>query len=283
MILVDSDPARSGRASAGYHDEPQYDPHDDPYEVIAPYYDLGMRGFDDDAALYLGFAERSSGRVLELGCGSGRLLELLTASDRELVGIDRSAAMLNLARLRLAGSGCDATLIQATICRPPLGGRFGLILVALDTFLHLANGGEQRDCLRAARGLLDRKGLLILDLPGPAAPGWEDWSPGVRPLVPVWSAALAGGRQVTKLSTFSADASTQTHDVTEFYDCVAADGVLRRSVVEYALRFVFPAELELLLEACGLRLIDRYGDYELGRFVAGSPRQICVAARAGRA
>ncbi len=246
---------------------------------MARYYDVGMRGFDDDEALYLGFAERTGGRVLELGCGSGRLLAALAEADHEVVGLDRSSAMLALARNRLDGR---VGLVLGDMARPPLGGRFGLIFAALDSFLHLTSSAEQRACLTAARELLERGGVLLLDLPGPAAPGWEDWSPGVRPLVPAWSVRLEGARQMTKLSAFAADAASQIHHVTEFYDCVAPDGSLRRSVVEYDLRFVFPAELELLLDTCGLRLIDRYGGYELEPFAAGSARQIVAAARASR-
>jgi SAM-dependent methyltransferase len=250
-------------------------PTGDPYAAAAPYYDLGMRDFDDDEALYLGFAQRTGGRVLELGCGSGRLLAALADGGYEVVGLDRSPEMLALACGRLGGR---AALVLGSMARPPLRGPFGLIFAALDSFLHLTSGAEQRACLSAASALLDRDGLLLLDLPGPAAPGWEDWSPGVRPLVPVWSLHLEDGRQVTKLSTFAADAARQTRHVTEFYDCVATDGRLSRSFVEYDLRFVFPAELELLLELSGLRLIDRYGGYELEPFTAGSARQIAVAA-----
>jgi SAM-dependent methyltransferase len=251
----------------------------DPYELAASFYDLGMRDFDDDVALYLGFAQRG-GRTLELGCGSGRLLDALAQVGHEAVGIDVSASMLEVARKRLGDQHRRVALVQGTMCRPPLKGRFGLVFIALDSFLHLADADEQRACLSATRDLLDRGGRLVLDLPGPAAPGWEDWSAGVRPLVPVWTQTLPDGGQVTKLSTYSADASTQSHHVTELYDCLAPDGSLRRSVVEYDLRFVFPAELVLLLDSCGLRLLDRYGDYDLGPFEAGSPRQICVAGRA---
>ena len=252
----------------------------DPYERAAPYYDLGMRDFDDDLALYLGFAQRCGGRLLELGCGSGRLLEPLAQAGHELVGLDLSPSMLRLARGRVQDQASRVALIQGTMCRPPLNRAFGLIFVALDSFLHLADTAEQRGCLSAAGDLLEREGLLVLDLPGPAAPGWEDWSPGVRPLVAAWSLTLPDGRPLTKLGTFSADASMQTHHVTELYDCTALDGAVYRSVVEYDLRFVFPAELELLLASTGLRLLDRYGDYDLGPFAAGSPRQICVIGRA---
>src|ERR1700730_18691528 len=73
----------------------------DPYAEIAPYYDLGMAGFDDDVGLYLGFAQHAKGRILELGCGTGRLLLPLAEAGFALTGVDRSAAMLEQARDRL--------------------------------------------------------------------------------------------------------------------------------------------------------------------------------------
>ena len=249
----------------------------DPYDLIAPYYDLGMADFDDDVGLYLGFAKRTDGRILELGCGTGRLLDGLEAEGSEVVGVDRSAPMLARARSRLVRHRGTPRLVQASICRPALRSDFGLVILALGTFLHLLTAQEQRECLTAAGGVLGGDGLLVIDLPAPSASGWEDWSPGSRPIVPAWSAHLEDGTRVDKLSTFSADASQQTHDVTEFYERTLADGTLRRTVVEYGLRFVFPAELELLLASVGLRLLDRYGDYDLSPFEAGSARQICVA------
>jgi SAM-dependent methyltransferase len=250
----------------------------DPYDAIAVFYDLGMSGFDDDVGLYLGFARRTGGRILELGCGTGRLLDPLAGEGFDVVGVDRSAPMLAQAYRRPASSRGTVRLLQASICPPPLSGRFGLVILALGTFLHLSSAEDQRSCLLAARALLDRDGLLVIDLPAVDAPGWEDWSPGVRPLVLAWSGQLRDGTRVDKLSTFSADPSTQSHHVTEFYDSSAAGGHVRRTVVEYSLRFVFPSEMELLLDSVGLTLVDRYGDYDLGPFVPGSGRQIYVAA-----
>ena len=72
------------------------------------------------------------------------------------------------------------------------------------------------------------------------------------------------------------------HHVTELYDEVSSEGNIRRTAVDYDLRFVFPAELELLLSISGLCLRDCYGDYDLGPFCADSERLICVAERSNR-
>jgi SAM-dependent methyltransferase len=249
------------------------------YDHIARFYEFGVSGFDDDLGLYLGFAQRGLGSILELGCGSGRLLLPLARAGCPVVGVDSSAAMLDLARTRLSSfPEFHVGLVQADMCHLPLAGRFGLIFVALDGFLHLTSRDEQLGALRAARTVLEPRGVLVLDLPAPGGSDWGDWSAGVRPLVPVWSASIQDGSRVSKLSTFSADASAQTHLVTETYEQVERDGGVRKWVVEYLLRFVFPGELELLLEMAGFRLLERYGDYDLEPFGASSPRQICVAA-----
>jgi SAM-dependent methyltransferase len=251
----------------------------DPYEgAAAALYDLGTGGFDDDLSLYLGFAQRLRGPILELGCGSGRLLARLAGAGRTVVGVDRSAAMLAQARTRVAAE-TGVSLLQADMGSIPLAGRFDLIVVALDGFLHLTQTERQLASLGEAERLLARRGVLVLDLPGPAAPGWDDWAPGIRPMVTAWSLQGPDGSRVTKFSSFEADASTQSHSVGEIYEVAQCDGSVRRWYADYRLRFVFPAELELLLESSGLELLARYGDYDLGPFVAASPRQICVAGK----
>lgn len=250
----------------------------DPYDQLAPFYDLGMQDFDEDVDLYAELARRADGPVLELGCGSGRVALALAQMGRRVIGIDRSAAMLDLARVKAAsGPDLPLSLLRADMRDFALDLHFGLIAIPLDSFLHLRGRASQLACLRRVREHLAPGGLLVLDLAGPASAGWEDWSPGVRPLVLAWSLPRPDGVRINKYSSFSADASDQTHQVTEIYERLDAHGGVRRWLVEYALRYVFPAELELLLDAAGLNPEARYGDYGLSPFLADSPRQIVVA------
>jgi len=255
----------------------------DPYRsALARFYDLSVAGFEDDLGLYLGLAQRGRGRILELGCGSGRVMAALSATGYHVVGLDRAAGMLAQARQRLEAEGQPAFLVQADMTAAPLVGPFEMIFVALDGFLHLTSRSEQLAALGQARRLLANRGLLVLDLAGPAAPDWDDWSPGARPFVLAWSATADDGSRMAKFSAFAVDASAQRHQVSEIYELMQLDGSVRRWFADYELRFVFPFEVELLLERSGLELVARYGDYDLGPFEAASPRQICVAGRARR-
>ena len=135
----------------------------DPDDAIAPYYDASMGDFLDDLSLYMGFAERVGGRVLELGCGTGRLLLPLAKAEAQVVGIDRSARMLSRARSRIRECN-TASLVQAGMAQLPFLGRFSLVFASVDTFLHLLSTEEQQACLCAASAALEDNGLLLLDL-----------------------------------------------------------------------------------------------------------------------
>src|SRR6266516_3845360 len=75
------------------------------YDLIAPFYDMEHAHFDEDVNLYMNFAGLCGGPLLELACGSGRLLVPLAREGYELTGVDSSATMLDLAREALEQAG----------------------------------------------------------------------------------------------------------------------------------------------------------------------------------
>jgi 2-polyprenyl-3-methyl-5-hydroxy-6-metoxy-1,4-benzoquinol methylase len=84
-------------------------------------------------------AQRYAGpRVLDIGCGSGRIGEpLLAAGASEYVGVDLSASMLELARVRLDGFGTRANLIEGDFLAVEIEGKFDVVL-ALGLFDYVA-------------------------------------------------------------------------------------------------------------------------------------------------
>jgi SAM-dependent methyltransferase len=80
-----------------------------------------------------------SPRVLDVGCGSGRIGELaLDAGARDYVGVDFAETMLELARERLTRFGDRVTLVQGDFRDVELEGRFDAIL-ALGLFDYIAD------------------------------------------------------------------------------------------------------------------------------------------------
>ena len=249
----------------------------DPYAAIARFYDRAVGEGGDDVALCEALAGRYGDPVLEIGAGTGRIAVPLALAGHSVVALDPSPAMLAIGRERAAAAGARVCWHEGRIETLELPQRFGLILCAADSFLHLGSREAQEAALRVARRLLRAGGCFALDLPTLAS--WSDWQPGVRPLELLWS-ERADGVTTSHYSSFQADPARQVRRMTHIFEESGADGSVRRWISSFDLRFVGRFELELLLERAGLQLHSLYGDYALGPLHAESERMIALAGAA---
>jgi SAM-dependent methyltransferase len=248
------------------------------YATLARYYDLEHGAFQDDFALYLGFAARTGSPLLEFGCGTGRLLVALAEAGFDITGVDVSPAMLDLARAKLAGRPGlpgKVDLVQADAREVDLPGRYALAFWALNSIMHLPSQADQQRALARAHALLRGGGLLILDLfqPDPQLLVEADG----RLLHDASWPAGPDGRPVVRFSSRRLDLAEQTIDVTYFYDELLPDGQSRRYVAPFSMRYLHRFEAQLLLARAGFAVEGLYGSYELDDFDSGSERMILVA------
>lgn len=105
---------------------------------------------------------RPGGRVLDIGCGTGFLLERLAELGFSGVGVDLSPESVEIAQARLAEIGA-ADRLQATVgsAYEPPDGPFDLITIT-DVLEHLE---DPRACLRAARDRLAPGGVVVVSTP----------------------------------------------------------------------------------------------------------------------
>src|SRR5713226_4481605 len=94
------------------------------YDSFARFYDLDTLEVVDDLPFWINLARRTGGPVLEVGCGTGRVVIPLAESGAHVVGIDVSAAMLAIARDKVSAAGVDGRveLIRADALSLRLGG-----------------------------------------------------------------------------------------------------------------------------------------------------------------
>src|SRR5262249_29298465 len=135
-----------------------------PFDRFARLYDWEHDQYQDDVDMHVGFARRFGGPVLELACGTGRLLAPLAQAGFSVTGVDSSAPMLERGRARLRGLELDATLVQETLQSMQLEQRFRTIILGLDSFGLLIRRDDQLAALRAARSAATHDGRLVLDL-----------------------------------------------------------------------------------------------------------------------
>lgn len=246
------------------------------YDPFARYYDADFRDYLEDLPFYRELARRTGGPILELMCGTGRVLIPLAEAEHQITGVDISPAMLAIARERIAEAGLAerATLIEGDVRSVPLpAGQFAMAFVAVNSFMHLETVRDQLACLTNVRRALTPRGLLVLDLfnPDPAAIMRED---GRLMLDREYT---LDGRLVQKFIAIDSDAAAQLSHVTYLYDETEGDGRVTRRTMRFTMRWFYRFELEHLLARAGFSVRNLYGSYELEEYHSASPRLIAVA------
>ncbi|MCS6881363.1 MAG: class I SAM-dependent methyltransferase [Oscillochloridaceae bacterium] len=249
------------------------------YDVLARYYDADLRDFHEDLPFLREMARRADGPLLELMCGTGRLLLPLAEAGFTITGVDSSPAMLDIARARVQEAGLDdrITLLQGDVRDVTLpAGAFSLAFIAVNSFMHLETVRDQLACLTNVRRALQRHGMLIIDLfnPNPTEILRED-----NRLVLEREYEL-DGRHVQKFVAIDSDIAAQISRVTLLYDETDADGRVTRRTLRFVLRWLYRFEVEHLLARTGFMTRAVYGSYDLNEYDSNSPRLIVVASPA---
>ena len=250
------------------------------FDRFAKYYDDEHASYTEDLPMWEGFARHvGEDGVLELACGTGRLLVPLARAGALLTGVDVSPAMLAVAREKVSRASQDArvTLVEADMRSYDLGRQFGLVMVGLNSLMHLETRQAQREAIETAARHVRVGGRFVIDIFNP-----DDGVPDSAQEGQVYLHCLkvrTDQSQLLHFQALSVDRGEQLVTVTNYYDDVDGDGLVRRHLAPFRLRYLAVGELELLVEQSGLRIEDLYGSYDLEPFRHGSPRIIIVGRR----
>lgn len=221
---------------------------------------------DASDAFYLGLAGGDRKRILDIGCGTGRLAVDFARNGHAVTGIDPAEGMLAVARSRPDGALVDWMRTDAGGLA--LEGAFDLVVMTGHVFQVFPDDGAMVDALTAARRHLAPGGLLAFDTRNPAARAWEGWSADATEQV--IDLAPAGPVRVA-YDVRAVDAEHVTY-VTIFD---FGDGDVLE--VPDRLRFVDRDRLETLLRRSGLSAVDCFGDWDRAPYQPAS-REIIVLA-----
>ncbi len=114
-----------------------------------------------ERAIESALADRPVGRLVDIGTGTGRMLELFGRRASSAIGIDRSSEMLRLARVKLQAAGIASSLRQGDMYALPLEDGAGDCVI-IHQVLHYAHSPSAA-IAEAARVLAPGGVLLIVD------------------------------------------------------------------------------------------------------------------------
>ena len=261
----------------------QYSSYEDgPF--VAEYYDFipdyaGRR----DLEFYLDYSLRAKGTILELGCGTGRVLIPTAGAGCRAVGLDLSSHMLAKCKEKLLCQPKDVQqrvlLFQGNMVDFKLDKSFSLVTMPFRPFQHLVSVEEQMSCLACVNRHLAKGGRLILDVFHP--------DPGklVGPVTQVETEDVSGvslpdGRILRRtFRTTGFHRAEQYNDVKLIYYVTHPDGHTERFVQAFPFRYFYRYEVEHLLSRCGFRVAELFGNFDKSPFSDDSPEMIFVAER----
>jgi ubiquinone/menaquinone biosynthesis C-methylase UbiE len=233
-------------------------------EAYDAFYSGGRPQAADDAAFYERIGREVGGPALELACGTGRIAVPLAEGGLQVTGVDRSEAMLTIARRKLAALPAEVQerliLVHQDMSALNLGRRFGLVFVPARSFQHLLTIDLQRKSLEAIRRHLEPTGRLALHLFDPRL----DWLIDTHISLPGLSGTHpeTGRRYVGEILRTNFDHLNQVRRDLWRYAEIGPNGeVLAEDTREMALRWTYRWELHHLLHLCGLAVEAEHSDF----------------------
>lgn len=233
--------------------EPSYFDDGDLYDLLCGSIDYGID-------FYVGLARQAKGPVLEVACGTGRILVPVLRAGADADGLDLFQPMLDVARRKADALGYSPSLHRGDMADFHLPRRYALIMITFNAFCHLLSTEEQLRCLRCIRRHLLPGGLLAFD---GAFPG-QQWIGAAQD-----QRVLEGefvhprtGQKMRAYDTRHFDRVAQIQHSRNEVELDEPDGtrIIHRS--ELLLRWTYKPEMELLLRAAGFARYEVCGGFD---------------------
>jgi SAM-dependent methyltransferase len=224
-------------------------------------YDSILGNLDFGVDYYRNLALEAKGPVLEIGCGTGRLLIPCLQAGVAIEGLDLARPMLERLRRRTDDLGLRPQLYEADMRDFKLPKRYRFIFIACNSFNHNLTQHDQIRCLQRCRDHLEPGGLLAVETFVPTL-DLVGMKQGER-VLEIETTDPNTGRHLRVWDTRSFDRVTQIqHSITdvEFYDPTGKLEKIQRS--EFDVRWIYKSEFELLLRAAGFPRWEVVGGYE---------------------
>jgi SAM-dependent methyltransferase len=229
------------------------------WDDYAPFYDwenaltLGRR----DLKFWKQLSAREGGRALELGCGTGRLLIPIARAGADIIGIDRSAAMLDRARRRAARlpRAVRPPLLRGDIRALPFASSsLRVVMAPYGVLQSLVSDAALAATLAEAARVLEPGGLFGIDLV-PDLPQWAEYRHGVT-----LRGRTAGGTPLTLIESVEQD---RRRRLTIFHEqfVIGRGRAARRRRFTLTFRTLSLPQVRRRLERAGFRVDAVLGDY----------------------
>ena len=237
------------------------------YIYNGPHYD-SRKHWTDDIAFWQRQTNRQKGKILELGCGTGRITIPIAQEGKKISGLEFNDSMIESAKIKASKHKVKIDFYLADMRYFSLNDRFDLIILPYNTIFHLVSLQDFQCCISCVKNHLTPKGKFIVDAWIPnmekLARKMDDFQELEKYYDPITSELIV-------LMTRSNYDQVDQIDLCEF---IFKHNDIVKSKVEQPFRIYFPKELEALLILNGFEIESIFGDYDENIINKNSRRQI---------
>jgi ubiquinone/menaquinone biosynthesis C-methylase UbiE len=241
-------------------------------DEAARYYDLNPEPLDDIPFYRAKIPSRDSA-ILELGCGTGRVLVPLTKDCGYIHGVDVSEAMVSICRQKLVKAGVSpvrAHVQVGDITDLNLGKRFDLITAPYRVFQNLETDAEVDGLFETIRRHLSHKGTCILNVFKPNRDPVSlrrDWVKESE--YAAWETYVDGDRVTCHARNVRMDSDRMILYPELIYRSYRGHDLTDEAVLKIAMRCYYPDEFEEVIMKHGFEIVDKWGGYSGERYGEG--------------
>lgn len=245
------------------------------YDYIPGYTERGDRDF------FVQYCQTADGRILELGCGTGRILIPVAEAGCQITGLDLSEHMLARCREKISELDGEVQerirIVQGNMAVFNIDDIFHTAIIPFRAFQHLIDVNDQLSCLKNINKHLKKNGRLIFDV------FQVNLDVITRPItgeeiedVPEYE--LPDGRKLRRAGRLTGyHRAEQYNDVELILYLTDIEGNTERLAQAFPMRYFFKYEVEHLLMRCGFKVVGLFGNFDKSPLIDDSPEMIFVA------
>jgi SAM-dependent methyltransferase len=248
------------------------------YDNVADLYDIYVPVIFD-IEFFLNETKKTSGTVLELMSGTGRVSIPLLEAGVKLTCVDLSAESNAILKDKLQRMGLTADVYTMDVCDLELPDKFEIVIIPFHSFAHITSPDDQRKALARIQQHLVPGGTFICTLGNPKIRqqrvDGQLWLFRTYPLPDA-------GKLLLWIAENNNDEDDQVVEAMQFYEEYDARGMLRsKRLLELHFRLTHKGEFEGLAQAAGFKVKAFYGNYDWSEFTDESPFMIWVLENTG--